>query len=83
VGLTYQLQSDPFGEGFIALERLEANAKRPVKIGDTISAIVKVVKKEDRGKNGRINISVNCVNQRNETVMEILLSVIVNKKHQT
>jgi len=36
VGLAYQLPSDPFGEGFVALYRFSGTAKRAVKIGDSL-----------------------------------------------
>ncbi|MEM0373642.1 MAG: MaoC family dehydratase [Sulfolobaceae archaeon] len=80
VGLTYQLNSDPFGEGFIALRKLEMEAKKPVRIGDTIRATVEVVQKEDLGKRGKVLLKIVGKNQKNEEVMELLLDIVVNKK---
>lgn len=83
VGLTYQLSSDPFGEGFVALRRLEMEAKRPVRIGDTIRAIVEVLQKEDLGKRGRVLIKIIGKNQKDEDVMDLILDIVVNKKNVT
>ncbi|MDT7862712.1 MAG: MaoC/PaaZ C-terminal domain-containing protein [Saccharolobus sp.] len=80
VGLTYQLPVDPFGEGFVALTKLEMEAKRPVKIGDTIKAIVEVTDKKEREKDGRVYLSIRTVNQLGEEVMSIKMEIVCSKK---
>lgn len=80
VGLTYQLPVDPFGEGFVALTKLEMEAKRPVKIGDTIKAIVEVTDKKEREKDGKVYLSIRTVNQLGEEVMSIKMEIVCSKK---
>ncbi|BFH73104.1 MaoC family dehydratase [Sulfurisphaera javensis] len=80
VGLTYQLPSDPFGEGFVALTKLEIDAKRPVKIGDTLKAIVEVVDKKEREKDGKVYLQIIVVNQNKEEVMRIKMEILSNKR---
>jgi acyl dehydratase len=80
VGLTYQLPSDPFGEGFIALRKLEMEAKRPVRIGDTIKVIAEVINKEDLENRGKVLMKLVGLNQNNEEVMILTLEILVGKK---
>ena len=80
VGLTYQLPVDPFGEGFIAQTKVEFEAKKSVKIGDTIRCVVEVLDKKDRGKNGLVTIKVSVVNQNNEEVMTLMMDFLASKK---
>ncbi|BAB65042.1 MULTISPECIES: MaoC family dehydratase [Sulfurisphaera] len=80
VGLTYQLPSDPFGEGFVALTKLEINAKKPVKIGDTLKALVEVVNKQEREKDGKVYLKISVINQNKEEVMILNMEILANKR---
>lgn len=80
VGLTYQLPSDPFGEGFVALTKLEINAKKPVKIGDTLKALVEVVNKQEREKDGKVYLKISVINQNKEEVMTLNMEILANKR---
>ncbi|AAY80427.1 MaoC family dehydratase [Sulfolobus acidocaldarius] len=80
VGLTYQLPVDPFGEGFVALSRLELEAKKAVKIGDTLKCVVEVIDKKEREKNGRVFLNVKTINQLGEEVMNLKLEIVCDKK---
>ncbi|WP_338602102.1 MaoC family dehydratase [Sulfolobus tengchongensis] len=80
VGLTYQLPTEPFGEGFVALARLEMDAKRPVKIGDTLRAIVEVIDKKEREKDGRVYLTIKTLNQLGEEVMTLKMEIVCNKR---
>ncbi|AHC51375.1 MaoC family dehydratase [Sulfolobus acidocaldarius SUSAZ] len=80
VGLTYQLPVDPFGEGFVALSRLELEAKKAVKIGDTLKCVVEVTDKKEREKNGRVFLNVKTINQLGEEVMNLKLEIVCDKK---
>ena len=50
VGLAYQLAESPFGEGFVALLGLEFTTPKPVRIGDTLRVLVRVVEKAPPSK---------------------------------
>jgi len=80
VGLTYQLPSDPFGEGFVALTRLEIDAKKPVRIGDTLKSIVEVVDKKEREKDGKVYLQIRIINQNKDEVMLMKMEILSNKK---
>ncbi|MEM4086418.1 MAG: MaoC/PaaZ C-terminal domain-containing protein [Saccharolobus sp.] len=80
VGLTYQLPTDPFGEGFVALVRMEIDAKKAVKIGDTLRTVVEVVDKKEREKDGRVYLSLKVLNQLGEEVMIIKMEILCNKR---
>ncbi|MBB5253695.1 MaoC family dehydratase [Sulfurisphaera ohwakuensis] len=80
VGLTYQLPSDPFGEGFVALTKLEINAKKPVKIGDTLKALVEVINKQEREKDGKVYLKISIINQNKEEVMILNMEILANKR---
>ncbi|AOL15505.1 dehydratase [Sulfolobus sp. A20] len=80
VGLTYQLPADPFGEGFVALAKLEFDAKRAVKIGDTLKCVVEVTDKKEREKDGRVYLMTRVMNQSGEEVMTLRMEIVCNKK---
>lgn len=71
-GLTYQLPTGPFGDGFVALLGMTFRALGPVFAGDTIHVAVGVKEKHPpkEGK-GRVVLTSVARNQRNETVMEV------------
>ena len=54
------------GPGTIYLKQ-EVVFKRPVRIGDTITTLVEVIKKNDEKK--RLTLKTNCVNQEEEIVV--------------
>ncbi|WP_432518258.1 MaoC family dehydratase [Saccharolobus islandicus] len=80
VGLTYQLPSDPFGEGFVALTKLEMDAKKPVKIGDTLRTVVEVTDKKEREKDGRVYLTIRTLNQLGEEVMTLKMEILCSKR---
>ncbi|AWR98063.1 dehydratase [Acidianus sulfidivorans JP7] len=80
VGLAYQLPSDPFGEGFVALTKVEIEAKKAVKIGDTLYALVEVKDKKERQKDGKIYLDIITLNQNREEVMTLKMEILCNKK---
>lgn len=80
VGLTYQLSVDPFGEGFVALTKLEMEAKKPVKIGDTLKAVVEVKDKKEREKDGRVYLHISVINQNKEEVMILRMEILASKR---
>jgi 3-hydroxybutyryl-CoA dehydratase len=53
--------------------------KRPVKIGDTVTALVTVTELVDKGKFFMINLQTNCYNQEGEIVIEGTATVIPPK----
>ena len=53
---------------------------KPVFIGDTITAIARVVEKEDRGDAGMIVMEAEVVNQRGEKVLTCVLRFLVKKR---
>ena len=80
VGLTYQLPSDPFGEGFVALTKVEIDAKKPVRIGDTLKSVVEVVDKKEREKDGKVYLQIRIINQNKDEVMLMKMEILSNKK---
>lgn len=80
VGLTYQLSVDPFGEGFVALTKLDMEAKKPVKIGDTLKAVVEVKDKKEREKDGRVYLHISVINQNKEEVMILRMEILASKR---
>lgn len=80
VGLTYQLPNEPFGEGFVALAKMEMNAKKPVKIGDSLRNIVEVIDKKEREKDGRVYLNIKTLNQTGEEVMNLKMEIVCSKK---
>jgi len=80
VGLTYQLPSDPFGEGFVALTKVEIDAKKPVRIGDTLKSIVEVTDKKEREKDGKVYLQIRIINQNKDEVMLMKMEILSNKK---
>ena len=80
VGLTYQLPSDPFGEGFVALTRLEFEAKKPVRIGDTLKSVVEVIDKKEREKDGKVYLQIRIINQNKDEVMLIKMEILAIKR---
>ncbi|UCE12453.1 MAG: MaoC family dehydratase [Candidatus Heimdallarchaeota archaeon] len=61
------LASELPGPGSIYLKQ-DLVFKKPVRIGDTITASVEVIKKNDEKK--RITMKTTCVDQQNETVVD-------------
>ncbi len=53
---------------------------KPVFIGDTLTAIARVIEKEDRGNAGMIVMEASAVNQRNETVLSSVVRFLVKKR---
>ena len=53
---------------------------KPVFIGDTLTAIAKVIEKEDRGNAGMIVMEASAVNQRNEIVLSSVVRFLVKKR---
>lgn len=80
VGLAYQLPADPFGEGFVALSKVEIEAKKPVRIGDTLKVLVEVVDKKERQKDGWVYLDLRTLNQKGEEVMKLRMEILCNKK---
>lgn len=80
VGLAYQLPVDPFGEGFVALIKAEIEAKKAVKIGDTLKVVVEVTDKKERQKDGRVYLDLTTLNQNKEEVMKLKMEILCNKK---
>lgn len=80
-GLTYQLPTGPFGEGFIALLGMSFRALKPVFVGDTIHAKVVVNEKTPpKSGRGRIVLATTATNQRGEIVMEAEGNFLVKVK---
>jgi len=80
-GLTYQLPTGPFGNGFVALLGMTFKTPKPVFIGDTLHATVvvkeKLAPKEGRG---RVILVSTGKNQKGETVMEAEGTFLVRVK---
>jgi acyl dehydratase len=53
---------------------------RPVFIGDTIHAIIKVVDKQERESNGMVTLSNEVLNQRGESVLVCNTKLVVKRK---
>ena len=53
---------------------------KPVFIGDTLTAIARVIEKEDRGNAGMIVMEASAVNQRNEIVLSSVVRFLVKKR---
>ncbi len=53
---------------------------KPVFIGDTLTAIARVIEKEDRGDAGMIVMEANVVNQRGEVVLTSIVRFLVKKR---
>ncbi len=80
-GLTYQLPSGPFGEGFMALLGMTFRASKPVFVGDTLRVLVLVLEKfpAKEGK-GRVVLQMTVTNQKSETVMTVEGNFLVKQK---
>jgi 3-hydroxybutyryl-CoA dehydratase len=81
-GLTYQLPSGPFGEGFIALAGMTFKALKPVFVGDTLSVEVLVKEKNPpvEGR-GRVVLAMKVSIQNQQEVMTIEGTFIVKQRH--
>ncbi|HZW55142.1 MAG TPA: MaoC/PaaZ C-terminal domain-containing protein [Nitrososphaerales archaeon] len=80
-GLTYQLPTGPFGEGFVALLGMSFKAIKPVFAGDTLTVTVKVKEKYPPKENrGRVILESDVTNQRQESVMQVEGSFLVRLK---
>ena len=53
---------------------------KPVFIGDTLTAIARVIEKEDRGNAGMIVMEASAVNQRNEIVLSSVVRFLIKKR---
>lgn len=53
---------------------------KPVFIGDTLTAVARVVEREDRSNAGMIVMEVEVVNQRGEVVLTSILRFLVKKR---
>jgi acyl dehydratase len=80
-GLVYQLPQSPFEEGFIALVGSSFKALKSVKIGDTIRCEVSLKQKSERKENGLVVLLIKVFNQRDELVMELEHTILVEKRH--
>lgn len=65
-------------EAFYGIDKLRFT--KPVFLGDTLRATVKVVDKRERDSNGMITFSNEVVNQRGETVLVCDTKVVVRRK---
>jgi acyl dehydratase len=63
---------------FYGVDRLRLT--KPVFIGDTLTAIARVIEKEDRGDAGMIVMEANVVNQRDEVVLTSIVRFLVKKR---
>lgn len=63
---------------FYGIDRLRF--VKPVFIGDTLTAIARVIEKEDRGDAGMIVMEANVVNQRDEVVLTSIVRFLVKKR---
>ncbi|MFI5420613.1 MAG: MaoC family dehydratase [Nitrososphaerales archaeon] len=80
-GLTYQLPSGPFGEGFLALLGMTFRATKPVFIGDTLKVLVLVTEKfPAKDGKGRVVLQMTVTNQKAETVMTVEGNFLVKEK---
>ena len=80
-GLTYQLPSGPFGEGFVALLGMSFRALKPVFAGDTLTVTVSVKEKHPpKEGRGRVILESDVTNQRQESVMQVEGSFLVRVK---
>lgn len=80
IGLSYQLPNRPFDDGFVAMAGLQFEAKKPVRIGDTLTCHVIVKNKESKEKNGLVELMIEVDNQDNVNVMEISQKILVKKR---
>ena len=80
-GLTYQLPSGPFGEGFLALVGMSFRASKPVFIGDTLRVEVSVKEKYPAKEGrGRVVLEMSVTNQKEESVMSVEGNFLVKVK---
>lgn len=78
-GLVYLLPQSPFENGFVALLNLTFSAKKSVKIGDTLMLDLKVKDMKEKEKTGIVVLSSSVKNQREEEVMTMEHTIMVNK----
>ena len=80
-GLTYQLPSNPFGEGFVALMGMSFRASKPVFAGDTLTVEVLVKDKlPSKGGKGRVTLDMKVSNQKGDQVMGIEGNFLVKER---
>ncbi len=79
-GLLTQLHI--FDNSLVAMVGMEASMKKPVIAGDTIYIDVEVVKKKESssGDRGVISFRYSPINQKGETVADIIESIMVIKR---
>ena len=80
-GLTYQLPTSPFGEGFVALLGMSFKALKPVMAGDTLYVNVRVSEKHPaKDGRGRVTLESSVLNQKEQVVMTIEGNFLVKVK---
>ena len=80
-GLTYQLPTSPFGEGFVALLGMTFKALKPVFAGDTLTVRAKVKEKQPPKDNrGRVVLVSEVFNQKTGTVMLVEGNFLVRQR---
>jgi 3-hydroxybutyryl-CoA dehydratase len=80
-GLTYQLPTSPFGEGFVALIGMSFRASKPVFAGDTLT--VKVLVKDKlppKDAKGQVILEMKVSNQKGDTVMNVEGNFLVRER---
>jgi 3-hydroxybutyryl-CoA dehydratase len=81
IGLTYQLPTGPFGEGFVALIGMSFKASKPVFAGDTLTVEVLVKDKfPPRDGKGRVTLEMKVSNQKGDQVMNVEGYFLVKEK---
>ena len=80
-GLTYQLPTGPFGEGFLALVGMTFRASKAVFVGDTLKVLVVVTEKLlPKDGRGRVVLQMTVNNQKEETVMTVEGNFLIKEK---
>ena len=80
-GLTYQLPTGPFGEGFVALIGMSFRASKPVFAGDTLTVEVTVKEKlPPKERKGRVTLDMKVSNQRGEQVMSVEGNFLIKER---
>ena len=83
-GLTYQLPSGPFGEGFLALIGMTFRASKAVFVGDTLKVLAVVTEKHPpKEGRGRVVLQMTVTNQKEETVMTVDGNFLIKEKNRS
>jgi acyl dehydratase len=81
-GLTYQLPTGPFGEGFVALIGMSFKASKPVFAGDTVTVEVLIKDKlPPKDGKGRVTLDLKVSNQKGDQVMSVEGNFLVKEKN--